>query len=151
MHFPGTEIAASVSFLRASLSRTHPLTSIRNDDRTAKIGIHEILNRSDTPREVIEFILGHELLHMVIRPRQIDGRVVNHPPEFWDAEVSLFPTRTLVWAWLYEALWSCLKVDKMREVTMVRRGWHNKVSNPFPTLKHIRAGVEADAKIMRYL
>jgi hypothetical protein len=150
-HFPGIEVMVSVSFMQAPLSRTESLASVRVGDRTAGIRIHEILNRSDTPREVIEFILGHEVLHIRVPPREIDGRIVPHPPEFWEEEGRLFPTRSLVWAWLHTALWPRLKLDKQREATMVKRGWQNGVHSPFPTLEDVRAITEADAEVVRYI
>jgi hypothetical protein len=150
-HFPGLEIPVWAAFSRVSLSRTESLASIRFNDRTAEIRIHEILNRSDTPREVIEFILGHEVLHIKVPPREIDGRLVSHPPEFWEAEARMFPERSLVWAWLYAALWPRIKSDKKREATMVKRGWQDGISRHFPTLEDARAITEADAEMVRYI
>jgi hypothetical protein len=150
-HFPDMEATVSASFMLASLSRTESLASVRVGGRTAEIRIHEILNRSDTPREVIEFILSHEALHVRVPPREIDGRPVKHPPEFWEAETRLFPERSIVWAWLYAALWPRIKFDKKRESTMVKRGWQNASDRRFPSLEDARAITKADAEMVRYL
>jgi len=148
---PDIEVMISASFLQASLSRTESLASVRVGSQTAEIHIHEILNRSDTPREVIEFILSHEVLHISVPPREIDGRLVKHPPEFWEAETRLFPERTLVWSWLYAALWSRIKFDEKTEATMVKRRCQNASDRRFPTREDVRAITEADAEMVRYL
>jgi hypothetical protein len=150
-HFPDMEVTVSASFMLSSLSRRESLASVRVRGRMAEIRIHEILNRDDTPLEVIEFILGHEVLHISVPRREIAGRVVSHPPEFWDAEARLFPNRSFVWAWLYAALWPRIQFDNKREATMVKRGWQNQVFRRFPTLQDVRAITEADAEVVRYI
>ena len=109
-----------------------------SETRSAKIRIHEILNRRDTPREIIEFILVHEMLHIVIPSREIEGRTVHHPPEFWEAELRLFPARGLAWGWLYWALLPWLKSDEKRERTLVLRGWHRSARRLFPTIEEVQ-------------
>jgi hypothetical protein len=141
--FPNLETSVSVAFFKAVLSQTEPLASVLVGDRTAKIRVHEILNRGDTPREVIEFILVHEMLHIVIRPREIDGRTVHHPPEFWEAELQLYPEGFQIWDWLHCALFPRLKRDEKREKVLVLRGWHKNLGRPFPTLGEVRA-ISAD-------
>ena len=121
----------------------------RLSDLRGFIRIHEVLNRADTPREVIEFILIHELLHIEIRPREIDGKRVMHPPEFWEAEARLYPQRQLIWAWFYFALERWLRDDEKREGMMVRRGWHATASQRFPTLEDEREVSEANARSMQ--
>ena len=148
-HFPDMEATISTSFMPASFSRTESLASVRVRGRTAEIRIREILNRSDTPRKVIEFILSHEALHVRVRLREIGGRLAKHAPEFWEAETRLLPERSIVWAWLYAALWSRIKFDKKTVAVMVKRGWQNASDHPFPTLEDVRAITEADAEIVR--
>jgi hypothetical protein len=150
-HFSGVEVAVSASFSRASPLRTESVASVRVGDRTAAIRIHECLNRIDTPRDVIEFILGHEMLHLVVPRREIDGRTLSHPPEFWDAEMRLFPQRALAWAWLSEALRPCVKMNKKREATMIRRGWQNHIRRRFPTLEDVCAMKKEAAETLYYL
>jgi hypothetical protein len=137
--FPNLETSVSVSFFKAVLSQTEALANVAVGDRSAKIRIREILNRGDTPRETIELILVHEMLHIVIRPREIDGRTVHHPPEFWDAEMRLYPAISQIWDWLFCALFSWLKSDEKRERTMVFRGWHKGALHPFPALEEAGA------------
>jgi hypothetical protein len=143
-NFPNLETSVSVSFFKAVLSLTEPLASVVVRDRTAIIRVHEILNRNDTPRETIEFILVHEMLHIVIPPREIDGRTVHHPPEFWDAESGLYPTRFQIWDWLHRALFPWLKSDEKRERTLVLRGWNKGARHPFPTLGEVPANADVD-------
>jgi hypothetical protein len=45
-----------------------------------------VLNHPQTPRSVVEFILCHEMLHLVLPPRDVSGHLKTHPPEFWEAE-----------------------------------------------------------------
>ena len=50
------------------------------------IYFHSLFNRPDVPKPVIEHVLRHELLHLKIPARMIDGKRSHHPPEFWEAE-----------------------------------------------------------------
>lgn len=147
--FPDLETSVSVSFFKAVLSKTEALANVAVGDRTAKIRVHEILNRGDTPREIIEFILVHELLHIIIPPREIDGCSVHHPPEFWDAEMRLCPARIQIWDWLHRALFPSLKSDEKRERTLVLRGWHKRARHPFPTLEEVRANADVVLRSQR--
>lgn len=60
----------------------------------ADIFFHSLFNRADVPQPVIEHVLRHELLHLKIPAREIDGKLVNHPPEFWEAEQALVPWKS---------------------------------------------------------
>jgi len=137
-HFPNVALSISANFLKASRARSESLASINFGGAVADIRIHEILNRADTPEEVIEHILKHEILHIVIRPRQIDSRTVKHPPEFWEAEKRISPEREEAWDWLSIALIAHLRIDEKREAAMIRRGWERSISNPFPTFADAR-------------
>ena len=137
--FPNLETSVSVSFFKAVLSQTETLANVSVGTRSGRIRIHEILNRGDTPHEIIEFILVHEMLHIVIRPREIDDRTVHHPPEFWEAELRLYPAGFQIWDWLDCALFPWLKGDAKRERTLVLRGWHKGERRPFPTLEEVLA------------
>jgi hypothetical protein len=66
-HFASMRISIFEHFARASLARSEPLASISVGESAAVVRLHEILNRLDTPREVVEHILVHELLHVLIR------------------------------------------------------------------------------------
>jgi hypothetical protein len=149
IHFPDVFPPPSVGFFRSSRVRSESLASVIVGESAGDIRIHEILNRSDTPREVIEHILKHELLHIVIRPRSIAGHVVKHPPEFWEAERRISPQGDLVWNWLYLALISHLKIDKKREATTIKRGWESSIIDRFPTLDEARDVVARPARTQR--
>jgi hypothetical protein len=58
---------------------------------------HSLFHRPDVPQPVIEHVLRHEPLHLKIRPREIDGKLVHHPPEFWEAEQALVPWKSASW------------------------------------------------------
>ena len=100
---------------------------------------------------MVEHILKHELLHILIRPRQIDGRMAVHPPEFWAEEKRISPSRDEVWDWLHIALIAHLKIDEKREAAMIRRGWHRPAAIPFPTLEYARGLAKSDLKALGYI
>lgn len=84
------------------------------------------------------------MLHIVVPPREIDGRTVHHPPEFWEAELRLYPVGVQIWDWLHFALFPLLKDDEKRERTLVLRGWHKDARHPFPTMAEVEANDDAD-------
>jgi len=94
------------------------------------IFLHAILNHHQTPEPVIEFILCHELLHMVIPPREVDGKRKSHPPEFAEMQRKIYPRAGLVWAWLHLTMHERLKRDKEKECTFVKRGWKKDLQKP---------------------
>ena len=85
-----------------------PLACIAHASEYGSIYIHQLLNHSETPVAVIGLILKHELLHLRIPPTIEDGKKVQHPPTFWEAERAIAPERHSAWAWIWENLWSCL-------------------------------------------
>ncbi|HXG89159.1 MAG TPA: hypothetical protein VNJ02_12550 [Vicinamibacterales bacterium] len=89
----------------------------------AVILIHDLLNDPGTPAVVWELIALHELLHLAVPPRELNGRVSDHPPEFFEREAQLNPTRQEAWDWIWERFGTVLRVDKEREGVMVRRDW----------------------------
>ncbi len=121
------------------LQRQPTLACVTHDETKACIQLHSILNHPQTPRRVVAFILRHELLHLLIPPREVDGVLKSHPPEFWEAESKLAPDRVLMWAWLKLALWGCLRTDKRRECTIVNTTWKRMMNVERPTLEHIEA------------
>jgi len=96
----------------------------------ANIYIHQILNHPDTPIEVFQTIHKHELLHLIIPPREIGGKQRSHPPEFWEAERDLCPERVIAWAWIWENLSDCLKRRPHLERIDVLRCWKRIWSSP---------------------
>ena len=99
------------------------LACIEYNSTSAIIKMHSILNHKGTPKEVILFIIKHELLHLLIPPREIKKRLVYHPPEFFEHGRSIFPEYSLIWNWLYFHFPFCLIVHKRKEQTIVTREW----------------------------
>lgn len=87
------------------------------------IHLHSVLNHHQTPPEVLEYILTHELIHLAVPPRELDGRLRGHPPEFWELERKVAPERSVAWHWIYSMLWEVLRVDKESETIWVKRTW----------------------------
>lgn len=86
-----------------------------------RIFVHELLNHVDTPVEVMRFVLKHELLHCVVRPRQVDGEMESHPPEFWRAERELGPEGPGVWRWVEKNLGR--GIGHQHQGVFVKRSW----------------------------
>lgn len=98
------------------------LATVHLDGDEVVIDLHAVLNHAQTPEQVIGFILRHELLHMIIPTREVDGHVTSHPPEFWDVERN-FPDRVPALNWFFVSLGSCLRRDKKLECIFVTRKW----------------------------
>lgn len=81
-----------------------PLACIDAKENAATIYIHQLLNHIDTPPEVFSLILKHQLLHLWVPPTSINGKLKQHPPEFWDAEKTICPERRFAWIWMRENL-----------------------------------------------
>lgn len=96
---------------------------------------HNILNHQETPLEVIGLICKHELLHMLIPPREVDGRKKDHPPELWDSEKAIAPERTICWLWININLGIYLKRRPRLERMDVLPGWRKLAFMPRLTLK----------------
>lgn len=92
-------------------------------DAPATIFIHQILNRTETPELVLQLIVAHELLHLEIGGREVDGRFTMHPPEFALREAELLPERDLAWAWIRWNFGAVIRSDRKRECTPVRASW----------------------------
>ena len=73
------------------IEKSDTLAFIRRASGAAEIVMHPLLNHPETPVEVVRHIVLHELLHLWIRPEEIDGKLVMHPPEFWQAEKRYVP------------------------------------------------------------
>jgi hypothetical protein len=121
-HFPELATTPPVHFVRRG-----PLACICHvADQSPAVYMHEILNRADVPEIVFTLIGKHELLHTRIRPREINGEEVNHPPEFWEAERALAPERADAWDWLWRNLGVWLIVRKKEEGIFVENGWDRR-------------------------
>ena len=118
-----------------SLQTTEMLAYIycATGEQSAGIYLHSLFNRADVPQPVIEHLLRHELLHIKVPPRIIDGKLVFHPPEYWEAESQLVPWKAASWAWIYTAFWDALKVDRENECVWVNKNWKRLQRNPYPS------------------
>jgi len=103
----------------------------------AEIFVHQILNHPDTPRAVATFICKHELLHLVVRPREIDGRQISHPPEFWEHEARFAPEKDLVWGWIYINFYECLRENRDKERITVTSRWKRLWGKPRTSISSI--------------
>lgn len=101
------------------------------------IYFHSLFNRPDVPQPVIEHVLRHELLHLKIPPRVIDGKKIDHPPEFWEAETLLVPWKSASWTWIHMAFWNAIKVDKANECIWVKKTWKRLQGSAYPSWEMI--------------
>jgi len=120
----------------------------REDRRGGDIHVHSLLNRPDTPKQVIEHILRHELIHLLVPGREVDGKHRSHPPEFWEHERRLVPWAALSWNWIAFALYEVIRRDEERECIEVKKGWRRRYRHRFPTWDVIEAiPVEPEANL----
>jgi hypothetical protein len=95
--------------------------------RPARIYIHEVLNSPAPPPELFSLILKHELLHLTVAPRVMDGTLKQHPPEFWEAERRIAPEGDEAWAWLWRNLGQHLRREPDEQGIRVLRTWKRHV------------------------
>lgn len=101
-----------------------PLACIDEEaEKKASIYVHQVLNHSATPIEVIGMIFKHELLHLRIPPSMECGEVKQHPKAFWDAEKELCPERMDAWTWIWLNLAPCIKKRPRLERIDVLEKW----------------------------
>ena len=124
-HFP--ELRQRIDFFFVDRG---PLACIWAGADGARIYAHQVLNRSDTPPEVIGLICKHELLHLQIPPLTVAGKEVQHPPEFWVRERAICPERRAAWTWVWTNLWDCLKHRPRLERIDVLPKWRESWSRP---------------------
>lgn len=90
---------------------------------------HPILNRPDTPIEVVRFIAKHELTHLVVRGP-------GHPPGFFEHELAVGPERFAVWSWVHANLDGPMR--HTRWGLYVLRSWRRRVRPAFtPYMPHL--------------
>ena len=87
------------------------------------IFIHEILNHPNTPVNIISFIIKHELLHLLIDGREINGKYTSHPPEFLETELKISPEYNLMYSWILLNIGFYVKFDKEREGIYIKKNW----------------------------
>lgn len=112
------------------------LATVRLVGDEAVIELNAVLNHAQTPERVIGFILRHELLHIIIPPREENGYRTAPPPEFRNAERD-FPDYLLTWNWLTLVLGSCLRRNNRQECTVVTRAWKTRMNLERPSLNQI--------------
>lgn len=105
------------------IRRQPTLACVFRQSRPVVIHLHSVLNHKQTPPEVLEFILIHELIHLAVPPRAVDGKLSSHPPEFWEFERRAAPERPVAWYWIWSMLWEVLREDKQAETIWVKRTW----------------------------
>ncbi|MGB2753527.1 MAG: hypothetical protein WBD75_00860 [Phycisphaerae bacterium] len=103
--------------------RRGPLACICPGETAATIYVHEVLNLSETPAEVMSAICKHELLHLVIPARAVNNRMTNHPPEFWVRERKIAPERYAAWEWVWMNVGDCLRPRPRLERIDVTSRW----------------------------
>ena len=131
-HEMGLDAVGPVTF---SLQTMETLACIRWEQGKpgGDIFFHSLFNRPDVPQPVIEQVLRHEFLHLKIRPREIDGKLVHHPPEFWEAEQALVPWKEASWGWMVLAFWEVIKTDIPNECVWVKKSWRKLQKYPYPS------------------
>jgi hypothetical protein len=110
----------------------------------ATIFLHNILNRPEVSPAVFQYILSHELIHLIVRGREVEGKFTTHPPEFWEMERALVPNRDVAFSWLWLSFSPVLKRDKEHEGIRVKRRWRRA-----PELIHVWAWEEFQDKCDR--
>jgi len=140
-HFPSLSVGAACCFVDYG-----HLACICSDQegKASTVFVHQILNHPDTPTEVAALICKHELLHLEIAPREIDGKNTDHPPEFWDREKAICPERKIAWAWIWENFLCCLRVDRQREGIRVLKDWKARWDLPRISLSRIDISAYSD-------
>jgi hypothetical protein len=125
------------------LHRQPTLACLVDEGAAACIHLHSVLNHPQTPPRVMAFILRHELLHLLVPPRTVNGKWQAHPPEFWEAEKELCPDRVLAWRWITLVLGGCLRQDKRKECNFVKASWKRLMNGERPTLDQIAEILES--------
>jgi len=128
-----------------------------------EIWLHSVLNHPGTPKEVMRYILTHEMLHVEVRPRlltesewrakrankqigdkEMEGLLLKesfHPPEFFEREAELSPAAVSgpVWSWIGRAFAAFLIIDHEREGLLVKPKAHRQLASwPRPTMAEAR-------------
>lgn len=125
--------------------RTPTLAHIEDSksEQRSAIWMHHALNDPATPDYVFAHVLKHELLHTRIRPRDVNGEWLAHPPEFWEEENRIAEAdKGRAWEWIYRNFYDALKKDAEHECIWVNNRRMNE-------LLHNRHCVEQDLHHLR--
>lgn len=132
LSFSVTEMLAEIRFrlfsdvtqdVQVAFVADGPLACVAHDEIRATIYVHQLLNHHETPQVVLTTIIKHELLHLRISPAMVGEKEVQHPDEFWEAEVAIAPERQLAWLWIYANFGQCVKRRPKLERIDVLPGW----------------------------
>ena len=132
-HFGELSRGVTIHFVREG-----SLACIDSSQERAAIYVHALLNHPETPVEIMRFICKHELLHLVVPPREINGKMVSHTPEFFQREATISPESTDVWIWLIVHFHGCLRRRWKEEKTDVLRTWKKYMNSRRLTLLEAR-------------
>ncbi len=121
--FPGLSKSVEVFFANQDALACIALNEGRD---VSEIYLHSILSHTDTPKEVFEFIFKHELIHLVIPSREVEGKLKHHPPEFWEMEEEIAPEGTDAWHWIWNNFMLVLRRRPKLERTDVMRSWKHR-------------------------
>jgi hypothetical protein len=124
--------------IKVWMLRQPTLACVQHCGNAISIRIHSVLNHPQTPEEVFVYILLHELLHLRIMPRNVDGKMRSHPPEFSEAERTLIPERSLCWGWITLILNSCIRRDIEQEATFIKSNWRLLMNGDRPSLLWVK-------------
>jgi hypothetical protein len=116
-YFPEKTTAPGVFF-----GRTPTLAHIEDSqsEQRSAIWMHYALNDPATPDYVFAHVLKHELLHTRIRPREVNGKWLAHPPEFWEEENRIAEAdKGRSWEWISRNFYDALKRDTGHECIWV--------------------------------
>ena len=87
----------------------------------ARIYLHNVLNHGSTPGLVVRHLLIHELIHLVLPPRETDGCEEQHPPDFWRVEDALSPEAPVARSWLCDNVPEALLIGAHHECVPPKR------------------------------
>jgi len=107
---------------RVFVGRTPALAHIEDphSEQRSTIWMHYALNDPATPDYVFAHLLKHEPLHTRIRPREVNGTWLAHPPKFWEEENRIDDAdKARAWEWIHLNFGDALKRDTEHECIWV--------------------------------
>lgn len=151
-YFPEKTMAPSIYF-----GRTPTLAHIEESagEQRTTIWMHHGLNDAATPDYVFAHVLKHELLHTRIRPREVHGKLIAHPPEFWEEENRIAAAdKGRAWEWIHRNFAGALKGDSEFECIWVNnRRMKDLLRNRYcaeEDVRHLRDAFTLGHKELRF-
>lgn len=151
-YFPDRTVAPNVFFGR--IPTLAFIEDAQGEQRPA-IWMHHALNDPATPDFVYVHVLKHELLHTRIRPREVNGKWLAHPPDFWEEEDRIAGVdKGRAWEWIYSNFYAALKRDTEHECIWVNNRrmkelLHNRHCAE-QDLLHLREAFKLGHKVLRF-